>query len=222
MLPVKVCGITRVEDALLAAELGAAAVGFIFYPKSPRCVNADEVRLIGEQLPPHLARVGVFVNPDPETLHLTADFANLTHIQLAGEESPHLCRESPLPVIKTIRSTVDYSLAALENFPAAAFLVESGKNNESGSAEKSHWEFCRRLRETQITILAGALTSENLAAAVATALPDAIDISSSVESSYGVKDRGKLQKFFAAVGALAASASRLPKGFFSLISNHAK
>jgi phosphoribosylanthranilate isomerase len=85
MMPAKICGVTRAEDAILAAELGAAAIGFVFYPKSPRYVDASAAGRISEQLPERVARIGVFVNPDPETLILTAEIARLSHIQLHGE-----------------------------------------------------------------------------------------------------------------------------------------
>ncbi len=220
MLPVKVCGITRLEDAARAADLGAAAVGFVFYPKSPRCLDAGAARRIGERLPPTLARIGVFVNPDPETLQFIAALAQLTHVQLCGQEPPSLCAESPLPIIKVVRSPSEYSAQALKNFPAAAFLVDGGRADEyGGTGEKSDWSFCRQLRETKVTILAGGLSAENIAAAIAAAQPDAVDISSALESEYGIKDHEKMRAFFAALKALPEPASRLREGFFSLKSN---
>jgi len=213
VLPVKICGITRLDDALLAADLGAAAIGFVFYPKSPRCVNADEARRIHEKLPPSLARIGVFVNPDPETLLFTASIAQLTHVQLCGEEMPDLCLESPLPVIKVVRSAADFPANALANFPAAAFLIDSKAGEYGGAGIKSDWEFCRRLGENKITILAGGLSPENVAAAVAAAQPDALDVSSALESEHGIKDSQKMRAFFAAVKALPEQHSRLRGGF---------
>jgi len=216
-LPVKICGITRMEDALLAVELGAAAVGFVFYPKSSRCMDAETAHRIGQQLPAGVARVGVFVNPDPETLHFTAEVAGLTHIQLHGDESPYLCRHSPLPVIKNMRAAAVASAGELRNFPAAAFLVDGSKPGELGSVSgRNDWEFCAKLRESKFTVLAGGLSADNIAAAVRLAQPDAIDLSSSVESRSGIKDPAKLRHFFAAVRRLEYPDSRLPKGFLSL------
>jgi phosphoribosylanthranilate isomerase len=130
MIPVKICGLTRAEDALLAAELGAAAIGFVFYPRSPRYIAASDAARISAQLPPPLARVGVFVDPEPETMIATARLAQLTHIQLHGEESLALCRRSPLPVIKAIRTWDD--LRKYESFPMAAFLIDSKSQKQFG------------------------------------------------------------------------------------------
>ncbi|MGH7493394.1 MAG: phosphoribosylanthranilate isomerase [bacterium] len=214
MLPVKICGITRLDDALLAADLGASALGFVFYPKSPRCVDADTVRLIGEHMPPAVARVGVFVNPDPESLLFTARLAQLTHVQLCGEEEPGLCEESPLPVIKVLRSASDYPTNVLANFPAAAFLVDGGRPGAyGGTGERSDWNFCRQLRDLKMTVLAGGVSAENVAAAVAVAQPDALDVSSALESEYGVKDHEKMRAFFAVIRALPEAHSRMRGGF---------
>lgn len=217
MLPVKVCGITRAEDALLAAELGAAAVGFVFYARSPRFINAGAARRIAEQLPPAVARVGVFVNPDPETLTLIAQRAGLTHVQLCGEEDAQRCAASPRPVLKVLRAAPEDFPKALRHFPAAAFLVDGGKaGGYGGTGTKSDWDFCRQLREIKFTILAGGLAPHNIAAAVSAAQPDALDVSSALESRPGRKDRQKMRAFFAALEALPAAPSRLQNGFFAL------
>lgn len=216
MIAAKICGITRREDALVAAELGAAAIGFVFYPKSPRCIDAAEAGRISEQLPKHVARVGVFVNPDPETMDFTARLARLTHIQLHGEESANLCRYAPLPVIKAIRAGHD--LNDIENFPATAFLVDSNTTHQyGGTGQLADWDFCRRLRQSApAVILAGGLSADNIAQAIASALPDAVDLSSAVEHSPGVKDHSKLREFFVMLHKLAKNHSRLKNGFFTL------
>ena len=219
MLPVKVCGITRLEDALLAADLGAAAIGFVFYPKSPRCLNVAAAQRIGGKLPETVARVGVFVNPDLAMLRRTAETAQLTHVQLCGEETPQLCQDSPLPVIKVVRAAADFSTENWASFPAAALLVDGGKPGEyGGTGMKSDWQFCRRLRDTAITVLAGGLSAENVAAAVRAAQPDAVDISSSLESAYGRKDGQKMHAFFTAMKTVPGQHSRLRQGFWSLAS----
>jgi phosphoribosylanthranilate isomerase len=216
MIAAKICGITRLEDAMIAAELGAAAIGFVFYPKSPRCIDAEEAGCISEQLPKHVARVGVFVNPDPETMHFTAALARLTHIQLHAEESAALCRYAPLPVIKAIRA--GHHRNKLENFSATAFLVDSDVTNQyGGTGLLADWDFCRRLRDSApAVILAGGLSADNIAQAVASALPDAVDLSSSVERSPGMKDHAKLRKFFWTLHKVEKSHSRLQNGFFTL------
>jgi len=195
MIPAKICGITRVEDALLAAELGAAAIGFVFYPKSPRYIEASAAGRISAQLPAHLARVGVFVNPDSEFLFFTAQSAQLTHLQLHGEESVSLCESAPLPVIKTVRNTTE-----LEKYVAAsvaAFLIDSKTPNQfGGTGQIADWNFCRQVREHAPVILAGGLSASNIAAAIELTSPDAVDLSSAIESSPGVKDHQKVREFF--------------------------
>jgi phosphoribosylanthranilate isomerase len=198
MIPAKICGITRLEDALLAAELGAAAIGFVFYPRSPRYIEASAAGRISEQLPQLMARVGVFVNPDPETMMRTAEMAHLTHVQLHGDESHVLCRQSSLPVIKTVRDLIEFEKC--EDFPAAAFLVDSKTAEQfGGTGQKSDWNFCRQVRARGPAILAGGLAANNIASAIAAAMPDAVDLSSAVEQSPGVKDHQKLRDFFAAL-----------------------
>ncbi len=198
MIPAKICGITRAEDALLAAELGAAAIGFVFYPKSPRYIEASVAARISAQLPSHLARVGVFVNSDLEFLSFTAKCACLTHFQLHGEESAALCKSAPLPVIKTVRD-----IAELEKYvsaPIAAFLIDSKTPNQlGGTGQIADWNFCRLVRERAPVILAGGLAASNIATAIEFVSPDAVDLSSGVESSPGVKDHQKLRGFFAAL-----------------------
>ncbi|MGH7601942.1 MAG: phosphoribosylanthranilate isomerase, partial [bacterium] len=191
MIPAKICGITRLEDALLVAELGAAAIGFVFFSRSPRCIDASAAGRISEQLPKHLARVGVFVNPDPETMMRTAEMARLTHVQLHGDESRALCEQSPLPVIKTVRNLIE--LKKYENFSAAAFLVDSRTAEQfGGTGKKADWNFCRLVRERAPVILAGGISAKILVEAIAAAMPDAVDLSSAVEQAPGIKDHQKL------------------------------
>ncbi len=204
MIPAKICGITRLEDALLAAELGAAAIGFIFYSRSARYIEAVAAGRISEQLPQRMARVGVFVNPDPETMIRTAEMAHLTHVQLHGDENRTLCEQSPLPVIKTVRNLVE--LEKYENFSAAAFLVDSKTAEQfGGTGQKSDWNFCRQVRERAPVILAGGLAATNIAPAIAAAMPDAVDLSSAVEHAPGIKDHQKLRDFFAALKSVACN-----------------
>ncbi len=206
MIPAKICGITRLEDALLAAKLGAAAIGFVFYPRSPRFIKAADAGRVSEQLPQHLVRVGVFVNPDPETMIRTAEMARLTHVQLHGDESLALCEQSPLPVIKTVRNLVEFEKYA--NLSAAAFLVDSKTPEQfGGTGQKADWNFCRQVRERAPVILAGGLAANNIAPALAAAMPDAVDLSSAVEHSPGIKDHQKLNEFFAVLK--SAPAARL-------------
>jgi phosphoribosylanthranilate isomerase len=213
MIPAKICGITRLENALLAAELGAAAIGFVFYPRSPRYIDAVAAGRISEQLPQSLARVGVFVNPDPETMMCTAELAHLTHIQLHGEESRTLCEQSPLPVIKTVRDLIEFE--KYENFSAVAFLVDSKTAEKfGGTGQKGDWNFCRQMRERAPVILAGGLAANNIVQAIAAAMPDAVDLSSSVEHSPGIKDHQKLRDFFATLKSAPAAKLSFRRNLF--------
>lgn len=198
MIPAKICGITRPADALAAAELGAAAVGFVFYARSPRCLEVAEAARISAKLPPQIARVGVFVNPDLQTLISTTKNAGLTHIQLHGEENVALCQESPLPVIKAIRNPEEFD--KYKDFSMTAFLIDSKTQDQfGGTGQLSNWSFARQVKTHAPVILAGGLSSSNIAQALATAQPDAVDLSSSVELAPGIKDHHKLRDFFAAL-----------------------
>ncbi len=198
MIPAKICGITRLADALTAAELGVAAVGFVFYARSPRCIDGAKAARICEKLPPPIARVGVFVNPSLQTLISTAKNARLTHIQLHGEEDTALCQESPLPVIKAIRHPEEFD--KYKDFSMAAFLIDSKTQDQfGGTGQLSDWNFCRQVKAHAPVILAGGLSADNIAQAFATAQPDAVDLSSSVERAPGIKDHDKLREFFAAL-----------------------
>jgi phosphoribosylanthranilate isomerase len=215
MIPAKICGITRVEDALLAAELGAAAIGFVFYPKSPRYIDASAAGRISAQLPSHLARVGVFVNSDLEFLLFTAKSAQLTHLQLHGEESASLCEHTPLPVIKTVRNAIE--LEKYVNAPVAAFLIDSKTPNQfGGTGQLADWNFCQHVRKHASMILAGGLSAQNIAAAIELTSPDTVDLSSSIESSPGVKDHQKLREFFAALKSVSYNKLSFRRNLFAI------
>jgi len=143
-------------------------------------------------------------------LLFTVNIARLTHVQLCGEESSQFCSEAPVPVIKVIRTAADYSPGDLAKFPAAAFLVDGGKAGEyGGTGTKSDWELCWQLRALKFTFLAGGLTAKNIASAIAAAQPDALDVSSALESEYGIKDHAKMREFFVAVRAAPTGPGRL-------------
>jgi len=214
MIPAKICGMTRVEDALLAAELGASAIGFVFYEKSPRYIRPEDAARIGEQLPAGVARVGVFANPHLKDILSTVSIVSLTHVQFCGEESHELCRQSPLPVIKSVSPQ---SPLELDKLSAAAFLVDSRKNGEyGGTGIISDWSFCHALRIMRFTILAGGIGAHNVSDAIAHASPDAVDLCSSVEKSPGVKDHQKLKVFFKMLQSIEYDHGRLSNGFLSL------
>jgi len=202
MIPIKICGITNLEDALLAAELGADALGFIFYPPSPRSVAADAARAIIAQLPPFVTTVGVFVDEEAATVKELAVGVGLDWLQLHGRETPEYCRSLGRRVIKAFRIQDEKSLAGLAAYRGAAqaFLLDTYKKGQvGGTGETFDWDLAREARKYGPVILAGGLTPENVAQAMAAAQPQAVDVASGVEAAPGRKDPEKLRAFFAAV-----------------------
>lgn len=194
---VKICGITNLEDALVAVQAGADALGFIFFPKSPRFVPARTAAEITARLPASLLKVGVFVDEPIESARRIMAEAGLTHAQLHGAESPEYCAQSPLPVIKALRVKDQSSLASLSQYQVHAFLLDSYvPGQHGGTGEKFNWDLAIQAKAFGPRILlAGGLTPENVAEAVATVRPYGVDVSSGVESSPGRKDHAKVREF---------------------------
>ena len=202
---VKICGLTRVSDALAAVEAGADALGFMFYSRSPRHVTGAQAREIARHLPPFVARVGVFVNPDEAEVRELAAAVGLTAIQLHGEESPAVCARlaaAGLPVIKAWRVRDAASLAGLTAYRAvSAWLLDAYvKGQRGGTGERFNWELAEQARAHGVPIiLAGGLTPENAAAAARQVRPYGLDVSSGVETTPGQKDPARIRAFLAAV-----------------------
>jgi phosphoribosylanthranilate isomerase len=202
MIRIKICGITNLEDALLAAELGADALGFIFYPKSPRKVEPEAARSIIAQLPPFVASVGVFVDAEVAVVKELAAGVGLDWVQLHGRESPDYCRNLGRRVIKGFRIQDEKSLMELEPYRdvVQAFLLDTYKKGQvGGTGESFEWRLAREAKNFGRIILAGGLTARNVAQAIATALPAAVDAASGTEAAPGKKDPAKLRAFFEAV-----------------------
>jgi len=202
MVRVKICGITNSGDALLAADLGAYALGFIFYPKSPRAVTKERARHIIGQLPPFVATVGVFVNEDPAKVREIASLVGLDWIQLHGSESPEYCRSLGRRVIKGFRVKGVEIFSQLTEYQGAAqaFLLDAYKpGTPGGSGETFDWELTRQIKNCGPIILAGGLTPANVVQAIKIAQPAAVDVASGVEAAPGKKDPEKLRAFFEAV-----------------------
>ena len=203
---VKICGITVVEDALACASLGADAVGLVFYPKSPRCVDINRAADICSVLRADVARIGVFVDETFEGIMEKAKHCGLTGIQLHGKESPGLAsrlRESGLRVIKALYTNKAPGLAEADNFQDIAFLVEcAGGRLPGGNALAWDWGSVRDFGARYPMVLAGGLSSENIAEAVAAAMPAAVDVSSGVEAAPGKKDYQKIKAFIQALHSL--------------------
>ena len=178
----------------------------MFYSGSKRCVTPEAVAKITVALPPFVLRVGVFVDPAGEEVETIARFCRLTAIQLHGSESPEMCANLALPVIKAFRVSDKMSLDQLPKYPTSAWLLDSAVPGQlGGTGEKFDWSLAREAaRLGRPVILAGGLTAENIADAVRQARPYGVDVSSGVETSPGKKDTGKMQAFIRAAQAAAA------------------
>jgi phosphoribosylanthranilate isomerase len=200
---IKMCGMTTKEDALLCASCGVHAVGFVFYPKSPRHVTGKQAGEIAASLPEEIQKIGVFVDENFSTIMKTVEIACLTGVQLHGLETPALVqrlRNEKLMVIKALFSKKAPGLETSEDYPASALLVECGKGAlPGGNAQTWNWQEAKLLGNVHPLILAGGLSCDNVAVAIGQALPDAVDVCSGVESTPGRKDPDKVKGFVAAV-----------------------
>lgn len=196
---VKICGITSVEDGVAAAEAGADAVGFVFWPGSPRQVDAERARRIGDALPGSVVRVGVFVNAGRDELARGVAQAGLDLVQLHGDEGPEAFAGLPRRAWKALRMGPDFSLESALRYEghAAGLLLDSHVGDRPGGSGRAFdWRRVAPLRErVRFLILAGGLSPENVKDAVALAQPDGVDVSSGVESAPGRKDPAKLRAF---------------------------
>lgn len=209
MTRVKVCGMTRKKDALLAARLGAHAVGFIFHRGSPRFVPPERAARILESLPPFVASVGVFVNASAREIRETLRICPLSAVQLHGEESPAFCRGVPGRVIKAFRVRDGRLPRGISRYAVDALLLDTYRAGAyGGTGEVFDWEVARRAGRYGRIILAGGLNPSNVRRAVETVRPFAVDVSSGVETAPGRKDPGRLEAFFRAVNRASVSAHR--------------
>ena len=202
MVKIKLCGITNLEDALLAAEMGADALGFIFYPQSPRKVAPETAREIIAQLPLFVASVGVFVDEEAAVVRDLAARVGLDWVQLHGQESPDYCRGLGRRVIKGFRIRDAESLRPLADYRGAvqALLLDTYKKGQAGGTGTAFdWRLAREAKQYGRIILAGGLTPENVAQAIEVAGPAAVDVASGTEAEPGRKDPAKLRAFFEAV-----------------------
>lgn len=194
---IKICGITNLEDALIATEFGADAVGFIFYEKSPRYINPRTAALIIRELPPFVATVGVFVNEPPDKLVDTAKQSGVGCVQLHGDETPEYCASLGLRTIKALRVKDAFVLNKLRSFTVSGILLDTYKEGvPGGTGETFDWEIAAEAAKAGRIILSGGLTPENVREAIEKVRPYAVDVSSGVESKPGKKDHEKLRKFF--------------------------
>jgi phosphoribosylanthranilate isomerase len=201
---IKFCGITRLEDAHLALDAGAWAVGLIFYPGSPRRCDPAAAAEIATSLKRRAEIVGVFVNPSLDELAQTAESVGLTTLQLHGDEGPSFCAEAArrtgCKVIKAARVRSGADIQALVRFHTDYHLLDSHvAGRRGGSGETFDWELARAHRGSVPVILSGGLTPDNVAGAIGAVQPFAVDVASGVETAPGRKDPAKLRAFAEAV-----------------------
>ncbi len=193
---IKICGITNAEDAQIVAKAGANALGFVFVPVSPRYVTPAQATSITAQLPPHILRVGLFVDAPLQDVHRVADFCRLTHVQLHGHESPAYCLRVGRPVLKAFRVRNQESLKEMAHYDVSAYLLDAYVSGKAGgTGETFNWRYAVDAKAQGRIVLAGGLTPENVAAAIATVQPYGVDVSSGVERIPGHKDAVKVRDF---------------------------
>jgi len=191
---IKICGITRMEDALQAVQLGADALGFNFFPESPRYITPQRAWEIISQLPPFVTPVGVFVNAAQEEIDEALAASGARVAQLHGDESPEFCRSCKCKVIKAFRVGDQFDLARLAEYPVSAFLLDTyRKGLYGGTGATFDWEIAREAGRYGPIILAGGLSPDNIEEAIRSAHPYAVDVNSGVESEPGVKDHAKME-----------------------------
>ena len=196
MIPTKICGITNLDDANVAVENGASAIGFIFYEKSPRTISINNAKSISKHLPKTIARVGVFVNHEKDFIRLAISKVPLDMIQLHGDETPDFCNQLDVPILKALRIKNEASLSVMDQYDVAMFLLDTFSNDQyGGTGETFDWSVLDRKFKTPI-ILSGGLNPENILYAIDAVNPSAVDVNSGVESSPGKKDYNKLKTLF--------------------------
>jgi phosphoribosylanthranilate isomerase len=194
---VKVCGMTRREDAVWAAEQGATALGFVCWPASPRYVPPERIAEIGAALPPDVERVGVFVNAPAGEIRTIVSAAQLTVVQLHGDEAPELAARIESPVWRAVTlSTPDETY---QRWPDGTVFVLDAADpvRRGGTGRTVDWTAAGVLARRRPLVLAGGLTPETVAAAIATVRPIGVDVSSGVERAPGIKDHDKVARFVA-------------------------
>jgi len=207
---VKVCGITNVEDALAAVEAGADALGFIFYEKSPRYVVPAVASRIIAELPPLVLPVGVFANAGVATVRSIMDTCGLGMAQLHGDENVTYCHELSRPAMKALRLKDRGSLLAVAEYQGRGgvrgFVLDTfSEVAYGGTGQVTDWNLAAEAAKSTPVLLAGGLTSDNVAEAIRTVHPYGVDVSSGVESSPGKKDHAKIRAFLNAVRVVSSS-----------------
>ncbi|MDO8437211.1 MAG: phosphoribosylanthranilate isomerase [Nitrosomonadaceae bacterium] len=198
---IKICGITRIEDALAAAHLGADAIGLVFWPQSARSITPAKAREIVAALPPFISSVGVYVDPKAEWVEETASVAGLNLLQFHGDESPEFCSQFSLPYIKAVRvrAGVDLLQYATRYSSARGLLLDSYvEGTPGGTGDAFNWGLIPQCLPLPL-ILSGGLHPGNVSTAIKQVQPWAVDVSSGVEAAKGIKDAEKIAAFMQGV-----------------------
>src|SRR5262245_31180272 len=198
---VKVCGITRAEDAELAVQHGADAIGFVFWPRSPRVIGEDAARSIAASLPALIARVGVFVDAPVDVIRHVVDTVGLDVVQLHGDESVDAYRALPARLIKAVTLESDADVERASHLPPHVTVLVDATDpiKRGGTGRSADWSRAAELSRRRPVMLAGGLSADNAADAVREVQPWALDVSSGVESAPGVKSAEKIASLFAAL-----------------------
>jgi len=196
MTKVKICGLMNLEDAMIAAESGADALGFVLYSKSPRCIKPKAVKEIVRQLPPYLTTVGVFANANVDEIVDVMDECGLDLAQLQGDELPSLCERLGSKAIKAIRVKDLNSLTSMKSYSVRAFVLDTYRpENFGGTGKQFDWDLAVEAKQYGRVILAGGLNPENVREAIQKVRPYGVDVSSGVECRIGKKDPEKVRQF---------------------------
>ncbi|MDQ6954306.1 MAG: phosphoribosylanthranilate isomerase [Mariprofundaceae bacterium] len=195
---IKVCGITRLEDALAASQLGIDAIGFVFYDKSPRFIEPMKAAAIIRELPPFVSAVGLFVNPKQGLIDDVLNLCPLGVVQLHGDESPDFCQAQSRRVIKAIAVNSAEDLECAQQYRCSILLdAKAPKGVYGGNGKSFDWSLLRHFQHDYPLILAGGLNVKNVALALSHRQWFALDVSSGVETGAGIKDADKMRAFMA-------------------------
>ena len=201
MTRVKICGITRVEDALTAAQSGADAIGLVFYPGSPRHVSVSQAAMIMRALPPFITSVGLFVNAEAQAINAILQDLPLALLQFHGDESASFCRQFKRPYLKAVRvqPSLDLLQYAADYPDAQGLLLDTYVDGiAGGTGQTFDWDLIPAGLPLPV-VLSGGLNPNNVAAAIKHVKPWAVDVSSGVEAAKGIKDAAKIAAFMRGV-----------------------
>ena len=194
---VKICGLTNLEDSLAAIEMGADFLGFNFYPKSPRFLELERAQKIFEEIPSNIPKVGVFVNEEYQNIIDIASELNLDILQLHGDETPEFCNQIGRAWYPAIRLANEEAFEQIPKYESDWILIDTFvKGQYGGTGIRANWGLAKEAKKFgKKILLAGGLDPENVQIAIATAQPDAVDVSSGIEERIGKKDLKKMEEF---------------------------